>query len=490
MQHIRLASALILSTSLAACTVGPDYHPASAGALAVPDNYYSTGTAQPISEAELAAWWTRFNDPQLNALVEQAVASNLTIEQAAARLRQARESAVQAGAQLLPGLSASGRGGRNVVINGQDSSSYSLGLDANWQVDLFGGGRRGLEAARADAAASGYDLASARIAVIAELVTNYVQLRLAQQQLAIAENTLKYQRDNYDIARWRVQAGLASSLDEQQARTQLAQTEASLPDLRTSIRSALNRIAVLTGEAPGTATTALETDAPIPTPPVGIAVGFPADTLRQRPDVRSAERGLAAATARVGVQQAQLLPALNLTGSLGTSALSLGGLFDAITGSLFAGLSQLIFDGGAQASRVRAQQAAVDGAYASYRQTILTSLEDIENALTSVTNTGERTDHLRIAREAAENSAIMARLQYQAGMSDFQTLSTVETALLSARNSLASSQAAQSLAVVQLYNALGGGWQTVPPDTLAPAALPAATPTPASDTTPSQGNGA
>jgi NodT family efflux transporter outer membrane factor (OMF) lipoprotein len=459
MRHAAHILLLLASSGLASCAVGPDYRPTSAGDLGVPASY-TAGSGAPVSDTELAAWWTRFNDPALNALVDRAIAANLDIAQAQARLRQAREASVQAGAALLPNASGSGRGGRNVVNPGADSNSYSLGLDASWQIDLFGGTRRSVEAARADEAASGYGLAGVRIAIIAETVTNYIDLRLAQDQLAIARDTLRYQRDNYDIARWRVQAGLASSLDAEQARTQLAQTEASVPQYETSIRNALNRIAVLTGQAPGAATVALETAAAIPAPPSGIATGFPADTLRQRPDVRAAERTLAAATARVGVAQAQLLPSLSISGSIGTAAASTGGLFDLVTGSLFAGLSQLLFDGGAAASRVRAQQAAVEGAYAAYRQTVLTGLEDVENALTAVSAADRRTAQFAVAHDAASNSAILARLQYQSGLTDFQTLSSVETSLLSASTSLAGARAARALAVVQLYNALGGGWQT------------------------------
>ncbi len=451
--------ALAVSASLAACSIGPEYRPSTASDLGVPETYIDGRNAAPDAD-ELATWWQRFEDPVLNDLVDRAVIANLDIAQAQARLRQAREASVQAGANLLPSASASGRAGRNFDNSGPDSSSYAIGIDADWQLDLFGGGRRGVEAARADEAASGYDLASVRIAIIAELVTNYIQLRLAQQQLGIAQDTLRYQRDNFDIARWRVQAGLASSLDEEQARTQLAQTEASIPEFRSSIRGALNRIAVLTAQAPGAATAPLETAAAIPPPPSGIAAGFPADTLRRRPDVRSSERSLAAATARVGIAQAQLLPALSLGGSVGTSALSTGGLFDAITGSLFAGLSQILFDGGSRASQVRSQKAAVDGSYAAYRQTILIALEDVENALVAVSSADERARQFAIARDAASNSAVLARLQYQSGLTDFQTLSNIETSLLSSSNSQASAQAAQALAVVQLYNALGGGWQT------------------------------
>lgn len=447
------------SLALASCAAGPNYRPATPSELALPQAYSDDRSAA-LDTAELASWWQRFDDPILDGLVQRALTANLDIAQAKARLRQSRESAVQAGADLLPSVSGSGRAGRNIDSDGPDSSSYSLGIDADWQVDLFGGGRRAVEAARADEAASGYDLASVRIAIIAELVNNYVQLRLAQEQLAIAEDTVRYQRDNYNIARWRVQAGLASSLDEQQARTQLAQTEATIPEFRTSIRGALNRIAVLLADAPGAATATLEVTAPILAPPTGIAVGFPADTLRQRPDVRSAERSLAAATARIGVAQSRLLPSLGINGSLGTSALRPDGLFDALTGSLFASLSQILFDGGARASQVRAQNAAVDGAYAAYRQTILISLEETENALVAVSSADERSGQFTIAHEAASNSAVLARLQYQSGLTDFQTLSTVETSLLSASNSLASSRAARALAIVQLYNALGGGWQS------------------------------
>lgn len=409
----------------------------------------------------MANWWSLFNDPQLNALVDRAVAANLDIAQAEVRLRQAREASVQAGANLLPSVGVSGNGGRNFNSSTGDNNSFSLGLDASWQADLFGGARRGLEAARADEDARRYNLAAVRVAIISEVVTNYIQLRLAQEQLRIAQATVTNQRDNRNIAGWRVQAGLVSSLDEQQARTQLAQTEATIPGLQTSMRNALNRIAVLTGQAPGKATAALEAPAAIPDPPVGLAAGFPADTLRQRPDVRAAERSLAAATARVGVAEAQLLPSLGISGSIGTSALSVGSLFDIVTGNLFAGVNQAIFQGGALRSQVRSQKAAVDGALAAYRQSVLDGLEDVENALQAGTAADAREAQLAIAEDAANNSALLARMQYQSGLTDFQTLLTAEQSLLSASNNRAASKADQALAVVQLYNALGGGWQTM-----------------------------
>lgn len=460
-----LLLALLLSTALAACAAGPDYTGPGAQGSGVPAGWSSAAAraSRPLSPAELAGWWKGFNDPLLDRMVERALATNLDIAQAEARLRQAREASIQAGAGYLPSLGASAGGGRNFTSAGAgaNANAFSLGLDASWQLDLFGGTRRSVEAARADEAAIHYSLEDVRIAIIAEVATNYIQLRLAQEQLRIAHANAGFQRDNYNIARWRVMAGLSSSLDEQQARTQLAQTEASIPALETSCRNALNRLAVLTGQAPGEATAALEPAANIPEPPAGIAAGIPADTLRQRPDVRAAERNLAAATARIGVAEARLLPSLGISGNIGTSALTVGKLFDVVTGSLFAQAGQAIFDGGTRRSQVRAQEAAADGALAAYRQAVLGGLEDVENALVASTGADRRTAQLVIAQEAAHNSALLARAQYQSGLTDFQTLLNTEQSLLSAGNSLASSRAERSLAMVKLYNALGGGWQTM-----------------------------
>lgn len=454
----RLVLALGLVALTAGCAVGPNYTATPAIDLGVPDQY-TRGGGEPLSAEALADWWRRFNDPQLNALIDQALAANLDLAQSAARLKQARESLVQARAGGLPSVDASAGAGRNFNSDASDSSSFSIGGDAAWEVDLFGGIARSVEAARADAQGAEFDLASVRVAIVAELATNYVQLRLAQEQLRIAHETLANDRDNYDIARWRVQAGLVSSLDSEQARSRLASTTASIPSIETSFSGALNRIAVLIGQAPGAATQPLEATRPIPAAPTDIATGIPADTLRQRPDVRGAERTLAAATARIGVAQADLYPALRITGNIGTGATSLGGLADTITGGLFSSLTQAIFDGGRRKSVVRSQEAAAEGAFAAYRQTVLTGLEDVENALVSLDAARARSEQLAIALDAADNSAILARSQYRTGLTDFQTLLQAEQSLLSARDGYAAVQAGTALSVIQLYRALGGGWQ-------------------------------
>jgi NodT family efflux transporter outer membrane factor (OMF) lipoprotein len=459
---MRRFAVVLPALALAACTVGPNYRAPAPASLQVPDAWNQRGTqGEPV---DLSHWWDRFSDPLLTRLIGEASASNLDLAVASTRLVQARESLVQARAGLVPTVGASGSAGRTMG-SGNDHSSFSVGADASWEVDLFGRIRRGIEAAGADAESVYYDREALRVAITAELATNYVQARLTQERLALAREDLAIADDNLQIAQWRVQAGLASSLDSEQARAARAQTAAAIPSLDENFASATYRIAVLTGRAPGTLTAELGVVKPVPRAPRDVAAGIPADTLRQRPDVRSSERSLAAATARIGVAQAQLYPALRLSGNIGTSAFSLGGLFSAITGTILAGIDQTLFDGGRLRSQVRSQQAAADGALATYRQSVLTALEDVENALAALNAARQRQVEFTTALDAANNSAILARIQYRSGLTSFDQLLDVESRLVSARDGLASSRADESLALIQLYRALGGGWDpTAAPD--------------------------
>ncbi|MGE5722319.1 MAG: efflux transporter outer membrane subunit [Sphingomonadales bacterium] len=449
---------LLTCSLLSACaTVGPNYRAPGAPELSVPASYYGAPAAP--SPADLAGWWTRLDDPLLDSIVQRAIGGNLDLAVAESRLRQAREAVVQARAAGLPSLAASSGVREDVAPNGHRTTTFSVGGDASWEIDLFGGIARGVEAARAGAQGSEYDLAAVRVSLIGDVVTSYVQARLAQQRLALERDTLAIADENLQIATWRREAGLVSSLDVEQARGQRAQTAATIPTLERDFSAAAYRLAVLTGQAPGALMGELQTAQPVPNAPDEVAVGIPADTLRQRPDVRAAERTLAAETARIGVAKAQLLPGLRLTGNIGSSALSVGGLVDQITGGLFAGLTAPIFEGGRLRSQVRAQEAAAQGALASYHQTVLNGLEDVENGLTALTAAKQRRADFTVALDAANNQAILARSEYRAGLTDFQTLLEAERALLSARDGLASSHADQTLAFVQLYRALGGGWQ-------------------------------
>ncbi|MEG3148309.1 efflux transporter outer membrane subunit [Sphingomonas sp. ZT3P38] len=463
----RIFLLLTVALPLQACMVGPDYAPPAPGKLGVPGGYSTPAPAG--APADISTWWTSFNDPLLISIVDRARSGNLDIAQAVARLRQARESLVQSRAQRLPSVSGSGGYNRSLFDTVGDRDNFSVGADVSYQADLFGGIGRGIEASRGSYQASGYDLATVQTSIAAEAARNYILARQAQANLAIARNSLVIQDDNLEISGFRVQAGLVSSLDVEQSRAQRAQTAATIPSLEQSYQSAVNRLGVLTGQAPGALKAELAATAPIPTGPATLAVGIPADALRQRPDVRAAERRLAAATAQIGVAEAQLYPALGITGNIGTAAASIGNLTSIITGGLFAGLSQLIFDGGRTRSQVRSQEAAAEGAFAAYKQTVLTALEDVENALTALQAAKDRQAQFAIAFDAANNSAILSRSQYRAGLTDITTLNNNETSLLSARNGLSNARADQAQALVQLYLALGGGWDstTIP---AAPAA--------------------
>jgi outer membrane protein, multidrug efflux system len=219
-------------------------------------------------------------------------------------------------------------------------------------------------------------------------------------------------------------------------------------------------LGVLTGQAPGALKGELEAAKPIPRGPANIATGIPADVLRQRPDIRSAERNLAAATAQIGVPTAQLYPTLSIGGNINAGSGALSSLFDVITGRLFANISQVIFDAGRIGSQIRSARAAADGAFLAYKQTVLTSLEEVENAVVAVDTAQRREAELRIAAEAAENQALLARLQYRTGLTDFTTLNQAESQLLTARNSLSGALSDQSTALIQLFLALGGGWDS------------------------------
>lgn len=463
---------------LAACSTGSAHPPETAAAVDVPDQF-SVDPGQKARE-DLSRWWDRFDDPMLGQLIGQAQTANLDIAQAVVRLRQARESLIQSRAALLPGLNGSAGFSRNEPLRGGTtttqlpdgtiasfsqggSSNFSLGLDASYQVDLFGGVRSGVRGARANVAAADFNRAAVLLSVESETARNYVLARLAQAQLANARESLAIQDENLSIAQWRVQAGLVSSLDAEQARAQRAQTAATIPQLESGYAANVARLGVLTGQAPGTLRPALEAPRPIPRGPASVAAGIPADALRQRPDVRAAERNLAVATAQIGVSRAQLYPSLALGGSISSGSGSVRSLLDLITGRAFANVAQTIFDAGRLRSQVRSARAGADGAFYAYKANVLKALEEIENAIVALQAARAREAEFRTALEAANNQALLARFRYRSGLTDFTTLNQSESALLSAKNGLAQAESEQATALIQLYVALGGGWDEAAP---------------------------
>jgi NodT family efflux transporter outer membrane factor (OMF) lipoprotein len=447
--------------ALSACVVGLDYRPPAPAALAVPLTY--SVASDPSAQSATARWWNQFGDADLTRLEEAGLAANLDIAQALSRLRQVREALAQARSAAIPMVSASGSYTRTQAIAapaGASLSGDSLtgAADAAYQVDLFGGRSRAIEAARADSEASRFDFAAVALTVQSTIATTYLQVRLLQANLANAQEARTNQTDNLQIADWRRQAGLIGQFDVDLARTQLAQTTASIPQIGSNLSQRIAALGVLLGRDPGALRAELAQSQPIPVGPASLAVGIPADVLRQRPDVRSAEQALAAATARIGVAEAALYPALSLGGNIGTGSGALSSPFDLITGQAFARIAQTIFDGGRRRSAVRTQRAATDGAFARYKLSVLVALQDVENAVVALQAANRRQVQFDLAEASAFSSAALARLQYRSGLIDYAALLITENLLITSRNGAAQARHDRAAALVQLYTALGGGW--------------------------------
>jgi NodT family efflux transporter outer membrane factor (OMF) lipoprotein len=346
------------------------------------------------------------------------------------------------------------------VGDASPANQFNAGFDASWEIDLFGGLRRASEAAEADAGATLANLYHTQVTLAAEVALNYVQLRSLQQRLAIARNNLAAQRETLKITEWRAQAGLVTSMEVEQANSNLQQTLAGIPTLATNLGKAENRLAVLLGQFPTTLHDKLNAPAALPPLPDEIALSIPADTLRQRPDVQAAERRVAAETARIGQESAARYPSFSLGGSLGWKALTVGGLGDSanLTRSLSASLAQTLFDGGRPSRRVKPQNAVQQQALIAYEQTVLLALEEVENALTSYANSHERRAALQNASTSARNAALMARQRYEGGLIDFQSVLDTDRTLLSSEDSLAGAELDERTALIGLYKAMGGGW--------------------------------
>lgn len=459
-RSLMTAAGLLVSCAafaLAGCAVPRGSPPAMMSAQPVPDQW---ALAEPGGAAiPLDRYWVMLDDPLVEDYVAQAQGNNLDLAQAVARLRAARAGLRQARAARVPTITANGGARRDVGDFATDDVLFSVGGDASWEADLFGRIDASVDAARGDLQAAGYSLGDLERVIVAQVASQVVTARSLAAQLAIARDTLANQDDNLQIARWRNQAGLVDSLDVEQARTQRAQTAAVIPQLESNLTAVANAISTLIGEPPGPVYRALAA-APrgVPVPPNRVELTAPADMLRRRPDVSAAEARLAADLDRVGVARAQLYPLVRLSGSIGTSAVDVGNLFDLVTGNVFASVSQLIFDGGRVRGQIEGAQAIADGSLAAWRQSILVALADVESAAVDLETSDARVTALSEASDGAQNAALLARSQYQAGLIDFQTLLVVESQLLSTRTAEVNAQAARALAFISLARSLGGGW--------------------------------
>jgi outer membrane protein, multidrug efflux system len=417
------------------------------------------GRTEPTASAVQANWWNAFNDPTLTRWVEQALKANTTVRSAQAALLQARALQDVAHAGLGPNVGVSAAAQRSQVGDAAAGNAFKAGFDARWEPDVFGRVGRAAAAAQADAQAAAANLGQVRVSLAAEVAVNYIDLCGLQARLAIARSNLSTQLETLQITGWRVQAGLASSLDLEQARTASEQTRAQIPALETSVAQAFNALAVLTGQPPGSLQRELTAGA-VPQPPARLAWSFPADTMRQRPDVRTAQHRVQAAWARVAQADAARFPSFALTGSLGLNAARLADVFDptAFTRSLLASVTGSLFDGGAAQAQLQAQTAALEQTRVAYEAAVLGALQEVENALATLRGDGERLQRLQAAAEAAANAELLARQRYASGVIDFRTVLDTQRTLLSTQSDLAAMRATYSADHVRLYKALGGGW--------------------------------
>lgn len=449
---------LALLAPLSACVALPP--PSSAlPEMALPASW--SVAADPQGHADLAQWWQRFDDPVLGTLITRALQANTSVQSAQAALRQARALRDVAAAGLLPAVTASASARRSKSGDASPGNVFNAGFDASWEPDVFGGKRSALQAGEAGAQASAASLADVQVSIAAEVAVSYIQYRGAQARLAIAGENLASQLETLQITDWRVQAGLLTSLEGEQARTASEQARAQIPVLETSVAQLQHGLAVLCGQAPQALQAQLASAAPVPQAQDDLAFSMPAETLRQRPDVRAAEHQVGAALARVGQADAARYPSFSLNGSLGLSALTLGTLTGsgALASALLAGVSGPLFDAGAGRAQVRAQQAALEQAQAAYQATVLTALKEVEDALVALAGDRERLLRLRNASEAAANAALIARQRYASGLVDFQTVLETQRSLFSTRDAVAGTAADLGADHVRLYKALGGGWQ-------------------------------
>jgi NodT family efflux transporter outer membrane factor (OMF) lipoprotein len=464
-KHSRYCVALLTAAlSAAGCSVRRHYDAPMPVAPAAWTPPAQAAEIPPASVEALSAWWEAFGDPLLTSLVRRAVAGNLDVQTALSRLREARASVSTAAASLRPTVDASGSArasgsGGDSVIQGV-TQSYSLGLDASWELDLFGAVRGTVDAASATADAREADLRDTLVSLTAEVARDYIDIRLLQRRLDIVRGNIGLQEETLELTRFRSQAGLATDLDVQQALANVESTRAQLSSLDAQSARARHALAVLLGQTPAALDADLAGPAVIPAAHIAAAVGVPADALRRRPDVRSAERLLAAQFAQVQVARADLHPTFRLAGSIGLESLSLAKLL--LPGASFwsasPSVSTRLFNREQLRQNLVMQSERQAQAARTYEARVLGALQEVEDSLGDLVHEQVRRERLAAAADAAAQAADLSLQLYTAGLRDFRDTLDAQRSLLTLQDSLAISEAAVSTDLVRLYKALGGGW--------------------------------
>ena len=463
-----LGSLVLSLPATGGCTVGPNYKrpkmempsqwllPPEGAAATQP----SLTTTRP---PDLARWWTQFDDPTLDALVARALEGNLGLAASTSRIRQARASRRIASSGLWPTVdtSAGFTRSRGRGADARRADLWHAGLDAAWELDVFGGLRRDVEAAGAEYQSAIEDRRDVLVTLVSEVALNYMDLRGLQRQLAIARENLVAQKRSTDIARRQFEAGLVSGLDLANATAQVATTESVIPRLESDARLVVYALGVLLGREPGALLEELSAEAPIPATPPEVPIGLPADLLRRRPDVRRAEADLHAATARIGVATADLFPRFSLTGSFGTAGPHFGDLFDAQNRAWSFGpsLRWPLFDAGRIRANIDVTYAIQEQALLGYRSTVLTALQDVESALVAYASEQRQHEALSAAVAANRRAVDLSTPLYTRGQTDFLNVLSSQRSLFASEEALVQSEVTMATNLISLYKALGGGWE-------------------------------
>ncbi len=449
--------------------VGPDY---GRPAAEVADTWIDSADRRLIGESpDTSAWWTVFKDPVLDNLVQMAYGQNLPLRIAALRVMEARAQYGIARGNIFPqqqqvfGDYSKTRVSRNTATPAVGPRSFDfldLGFDAAWELDIWGRFRRAIESAEAnlDANIEGYD--DILVTLIGEVAATYVQIRALEKQLEYTNQNVEVQKGALQLAEVRFRNGATTELDVQQAKTNLANTRSLVPALEAARRQAENRLCILLGIPPQDIEDLLDGRQPIPTAPPAVAVGIPADLLRQRPDVREAERQVAAASAQIGVAYADLFPAFTILGSIQVESANLSNLFtgNSLAGSIVApGVRWNILNYGRIRNNIRGQDARFQQAVVAYQETVLRANQEVEDALIGFFKAQERYKEDRDAVDAARRSVELALLQYRDGAVDFNRVFTLQSILATQENQLAATQGDIAVNLIRIYKALGGGWQ-------------------------------
>jgi multidrug efflux system outer membrane protein len=466
---------------LAGCiTVGPDYEQPE---TETPDAWHAAAVEGLIEgEAALRTWWQLFEDPKLTDLIGRATEANLELELALWRVEEARALRGVAAGPRVPQVDFSGESSRSqpsdsgalrdlAPAEGFDAANlhdYSIG--AGWELDLWGRIRRSIESADAAVEASVEDYRDVLVSLLAEVALSYTDVRSYQERIRLANANVETQQNTLGLTRDRFAVGLVSALDVAQAESNLANTESLIPVLETNLQLALNRIAVLLGLPPGAVHAELEQAEPVPAEPPEVTVGVPADLLRQRPDVRRAERQLASQTARIGVATADLYPTFSLGGFIGVQAVDGSDLLsgDAVTWGVGLPIRWNLFAGGRIRSQIRVEEARTEQALLAYERTVLAALEEAEGAMVAFEQELVRRSKLSQSVDATERSLDLVMTQYRAGLTDFQNVLDTQRSLLNRQDELAASRGQVVKNLIGLYRALGGGWDPAAEPPMAP----------------------